>query len=775
MSLFRPRTMKRGDSGFALVIALMLMVMAVFMVTTYASVLQANAGSGTRQKGEVESASAATAAIYRVAGELLADTNVVTPDYADSRIVVTEVLFQAAKTEGLPDTLVISQVTPYGPGGSTDEWVEIYNPTSETVSLKGLNLRRASDGAKVTKSDFPNTSVIAPYSYYLMARLQYNPALYAGNVVADSKYKGTTSLTSTTGVVLRYGNSGAIVDAVGWNGTVGEGTPLPAPVNKATVKRKNDDAYGAIVDSNDNASDFFPWSTTDTAPRNSATPPKLPPVPGPNADRRNEFIEIQNTDSKSIDLVADQYWIVVGDANAPLAKRRYLYPIDGGADTLGPYEVGLIVALDADSAKIAQMSGKTTADIRWFGTGPSGSGPTDTMIGRINGTTYPTNALQDTGDIIVIGYGGAAKPQWYGVAFPDGIPSGGTDTSWKRHSEKVSDDNVSPYDGFDATNWETGTADPGIAFSVQTTGVDGAPDLGWYPWNDTPWTQIGEGIYYRVRVFDEAAKVNLNTIQATNTVSDSLFRELLAIKPMPPFTGVTAYSSVAINNLSNELIANWKSAGASNAKLLSPSSQYLIHPAGASFRKYWYPYFTVYGYSETDAEKININMAETPVLAAGFRYALESDITSSQASAIAEKVYQYLTNTTSPTTYDTNPYNDGYYESVSDIATKTSGLTASEKAALNANLTDLDNTFRTTSTGYFTIWAMGYVYQGQNIDPNADTPLARSSVIAVVRRKPGYSKGNIVYWREVSEDDVVRFPISEFSRRYPRFAWDPIY
>lgn len=775
-----PRTRKyaahRSEAGFATITALFLMVIAVMLVTAYSALIQSTVGAVASENYEMMAVGAAMSGVQYAAGQLINDTPSATA-YADVGLVITEALVKANSVGS--ETVLISQVMFGTSASAAEEYVELFNPTSAPVNLKGMRLTRYAGG---TIRSFNTDVFIAARSYYLYGSAGYTSSKFVGNPVADT-IGAAGPITTADAVKLIWVSTGDVIDAVGWDATTpGEGTAKTAgvPAVSKSIKRKPDDATGSRQDNGDNATDFNDWSGIDTAPRNSATAQKAVYVnPSPSADRRYEFIEIQNTDSVTINIAggapAADCWISVGSGSS--AGQRYIHPLFGGADTLAPYDIGVIVALDADTAAIANLSGKAKSEIHWFGLGPAAGPAVDTMLG-------PNRALCNTGDSIVLGRAsppGAPGKAIYGVTFPDSIPTTITDSSWMKRIVTVLDDTAGPpYDAFVASNWETGVASPGVAFSPSGGSVDGAIDTSWYWLNGETFVKVSPTVYYRVRIFDEAGKINLNTVPSAGSLEASVVSYYLdlADQPNPPFSldGTNMNLSVAQGISFLDAILDSK-PNTSQAWLITPSAiNLLINSANTS--RYHRPFFTVYGWKETNAQKININMAESPVLRAGIIAACTSALGKAPQEAhltsIADKIHNYITNPTSPSTFDTNQKNDGYYASIEEVVTKTIGLTAAEKDSITQKIANMNLVFKVSSSNYFTIYASGFVF-GSGRNPMTDTPLARSHVIAVLRRSTTAKKGEIIYWRETFDDDFTRMPIGTGSRRYNWVPWDPVY
>ena len=138
---------------------------------------------------------------------------------------------------------------------SSYEWVEIYNPTSDTVYIGGYTLYKQGDALQVT---IPESTCICPHDYYLIT----DEGWTAGDTPKDghpewpdANLEDDLTLTnSNSGIQLRDA-VGTIIDVVGWgtpDAGYSEGTAL-SPSSLAEGK-----SWERIEhqDTDDNATDF---------------------------------------------------------------------------------------------------------------------------------------------------------------------------------------------------------------------------------------------------------------------------------------------------------------------------------------------------------------------------------------------------------------------------------------------------------------------------------------------------------------------------------------
>lgn len=169
----------------------------------------------------------------------------------------------------LPDHLVISGVQISG-GSSTDEWVELYNPTDDPISLTGYKLVR------VTSGGIENNLVASLSGYHIGKhghKLIANPYGYDGEVAADLVYSNTSQDIARNNSIILYKN-GTVIDKVGFGASAAAFELLPVdqfpPDHHALVRKSGSLGFeygqGHARDTDDNASDFL--IIPDYAPQN---------------------------------------------------------------------------------------------------------------------------------------------------------------------------------------------------------------------------------------------------------------------------------------------------------------------------------------------------------------------------------------------------------------------------------------------------------------------------------------------------------------------------
>jgi len=186
-----------------------------------------------------------------------------------------------------PNHLVINQVqVTGGTGKSSNDFIELFNPTSSALDLKGYRLikRTQSGTADTTIKSWTTSAIIPAYGFYLWANSDYK--------VQTADVTTSQTIANDNGIALRQGaeNTGTIIDSLGWgkisNGLY-EGSPFPTNPTANTSLVRKPVAAGARQDTGNNAQDFELQNPS--SPHNSASSPELTvaAVPQPSAATTN--------------------------------------------------------------------------------------------------------------------------------------------------------------------------------------------------------------------------------------------------------------------------------------------------------------------------------------------------------------------------------------------------------------------------------------------------------------------------------------------------------
>lgn len=168
---------------------------------------------------------------------------------------------------------VVSEVMTGGASPS-DEFIELYNPSSEMLPLEGLEVVYVTaSGATVTRKASWSTGApgMSPGAHLLIAN---GAGIFAG--LADVAYANGLAATGGS-VALRVVGAAAAIDAVGWGNATSswlETRPAPAPAAGSSLERLPGGSLGSGQDTGDNLIDFLIQPVPD--PQNSGSPP----IPG---------------------------------------------------------------------------------------------------------------------------------------------------------------------------------------------------------------------------------------------------------------------------------------------------------------------------------------------------------------------------------------------------------------------------------------------------------------------------------------------------------------
>lgn len=182
-----------------------------------------------------------------------------------SSVLCLAVLLWAGPAQAAADNLIISQVQITGGSGHTsDDFIELYNPTEAAINLNGLRLvKRTASGSTDTSIKSWTADILVPaHDYFLWA----NSGFAGISLTPDATT--TATIANDNGIALRQGpeDTGTILDSVAW-GTSNNGFTNVSPANP--------DAGQALV--RDITSDGPIFSISASNPHNSLFNPA--PVP----------------------------------------------------------------------------------------------------------------------------------------------------------------------------------------------------------------------------------------------------------------------------------------------------------------------------------------------------------------------------------------------------------------------------------------------------------------------------------------------------------------
>ena len=160
--------------------------------------------------------------------------------------------------------LLISQIQLAGET-STDEFVELYNPTNSAINVADWKLvKKTSSGSQSNLvSAFPTGTNIGPHKYFLIT----HKTGYKGAVSADTTYSGSSYSVAADNTVILSDGSGVVIDKVGFGEAKDfEIASATNPDAGQSLKRQGWE-NGAMQDTDNNQNDFTSGASS---PRNSS-------------------------------------------------------------------------------------------------------------------------------------------------------------------------------------------------------------------------------------------------------------------------------------------------------------------------------------------------------------------------------------------------------------------------------------------------------------------------------------------------------------------------
>ena len=200
---------------------------------------------------------------------------------ADSPPVVGSTALVASDANpATSESLVIRAFRTNGPGGSQDEFVEVYNNSSAPAQTPGFSLIDSdSDGTRhtiVSSATFPTT--IGAHQRVLFVNTA-SSASQCSTTSGSIPFDQPADISDNGGVGIVETDGNTIADQVGLTGgdtSLGEGGRLaPRAFGEQAYQRKGPDGNQDFQDTNDNRQDFVLTSPTPC----SQPAPNLPEVP----------------------------------------------------------------------------------------------------------------------------------------------------------------------------------------------------------------------------------------------------------------------------------------------------------------------------------------------------------------------------------------------------------------------------------------------------------------------------------------------------------------
>ena len=158
---------------------------------------------------------------------------------------------------------------------SDTEFIELYNPYDQAVSLSGWQVKyRGSGASEATLKTFGATDSIGARGFMLLARGYTIPAGITSTTF-------TASLANTAGYVVLYDQSGTTSDLVGWgSGALGkQGTAAAVPGVGQSIQRCFISSALALIDPHDNNAEFLMYDQVTPGAGVACIVPEPDPTP----------------------------------------------------------------------------------------------------------------------------------------------------------------------------------------------------------------------------------------------------------------------------------------------------------------------------------------------------------------------------------------------------------------------------------------------------------------------------------------------------------------
>lgn len=194
-------------------------------------------------------------------------------------------LLHSNPVKGASDHIIISEIQIAG-ATTTDEFVELYNPTDSTIDLTGWRLSKEIPGGLPVNLLTTMSGSLPSHRYLLIA----HPTGYAGTTSADTVYSTTSSVTADNTIIL-YSDAGhTLIDKVGFGtATDFEGAVYPSnpPAGSSLERISNTDTDNNSLDfqtrevSDPQNSNFTEETPTPNPTASPTASPTIEPTPTP--------------------------------------------------------------------------------------------------------------------------------------------------------------------------------------------------------------------------------------------------------------------------------------------------------------------------------------------------------------------------------------------------------------------------------------------------------------------------------------------------------------
>lgn len=147
-------------------------------------------------------------------------------------VVVFAFFLHSKNASAATNHIVISEIQIEGIS-TTDEFVELYNPTGSSQDLTGWTLYRKTGSGTVEIPIATASGTIPSHGYYLFANSNFD-----GGVTPDTSY--AENISDNNSVILRD-NSGVLIDLLGMGSALtNETAPINNPIDNRSLERKAD-------------------------------------------------------------------------------------------------------------------------------------------------------------------------------------------------------------------------------------------------------------------------------------------------------------------------------------------------------------------------------------------------------------------------------------------------------------------------------------------------------------------------------------------------------
>lgn len=159
-----------------------------------------------------------------------------------------------------PPKLLISEIQVENASSTNDEFVELYNPNQNSVSLSGWSLQKATDNGSVSKKNFETGASIPSKGYFLIVNKHASEDLLSLADMSHNSFGITANNTiflAANQKKITSGDEAAIIDKVGYGEPFSpEAESAPSPGDGHVIGRKWTTTTQEYLDTDNNYDDF---------------------------------------------------------------------------------------------------------------------------------------------------------------------------------------------------------------------------------------------------------------------------------------------------------------------------------------------------------------------------------------------------------------------------------------------------------------------------------------------------------------------------------------